>query len=275
MKLTKIEEVIPESRIVVISPHYDDVTFMMGGYFQSLRQAGLLEAKNVDVKLVFAQSNYQVRTGEANFDTSLSRLKFATGNRLLEDIQANNELLGAYAYGYELYNELECIARGKSFADSDMEFPHGMYEDFEDMDYAILDRMKKRFKLLAAQEDTAIVLPLAIKEHVDHFIVREAAAEIAALPETKATFYFQEDKPYGGIATEEELARTEGFIAKHKLESICYACDPEGVLDLAFKHYLSQVEEVYKVGVRARSDYWQSMVGAETGVDRICKYKKG
>jgi hypothetical protein len=69
--------------------------------------------------------------------------------------------------------------------------------------------------------------------HIDHFIVREAAVEVAKETGSKANaaFYFQEDKPYGGIATSAEKERIEKFIDEHKLESRAYEYDPESVID--------------------------------------------
>ena len=112
---------------------------------------------------------------------------------------------------------------------------------------------------------------MAIKEHIDHFIAREAGIVVAKElgEKAKANFYFQEDKPYGGIATDEELQRMEDFISENKLENRLYAYDPERVLELAFKHYISQVEPVYKTGVRVRANYWAKQTATNTPHDRI------
>ncbi|AZN43056.1 hypothetical protein [Paenibacillus albus] len=196
-----IDEVIPERNIVVISPHYDDFLFFLGGYVLELAEQGLLHTKSFRIVNVFSRSNYLAHTGSGNFDASLDRVKLATGKRLLEDLGCIDELLGPYSYGYELLGENECFTRGKQLADSEMEFPHGMYADFTEQDHAIFARMVARTKAWAALPDTALVFPLAFKEHIDHFIVREAAAAVAQelVGEARATFYFQEDKPYGAL----------------------------------------------------------------------------
>jgi hypothetical protein len=49
-----------------------------------------------------------------------------------------NELLGAFNYVYQIFED-ECFARGKKMADSGMEFPRGMYEDFSRKDELIWD----------------------------------------------------------------------------------------------------------------------------------------
>lgn len=270
-KVFSIEEVISESNIIIFSPHYDDVLFMLGGYMIELKKAALLPTKKFHIHILFSKSNYLARTGAGNADTSLDRVKLATGKRLLEDQRCMDELLGAFNYRYELAGEKECFARGKILEEGEMEFPHGMYDDFDRHDHGIFFRMKERIREWSAKEDAALVFPVAFKEHIDHFIVREAAAAVAIEEgsRVKAKFYFQEDKPYGGIASEAELQRTAKFVAQHKLESRSYACDPEAVISLAFKHYISQVEEVYKTGIRNRANFLRDQLRGPFPCDRI------
>lgn len=273
MKITPIADVIPEKNIIILSPHYDDVLFMLGGYILNLKKAGILGTKSFKIKLIFSRSNYQVGEGNANFDPSLKRVRYATGIRLIEDQNCNDELFGNFNYSYELLGERECFVRGKPMTEGEMEFPHGMYEDFDEKDIEVFERMKKRFEKYAMLADTAIIVPMAIREHIDHFITREAAITVAKKlgANAKARFYFQEDKPYGGIASEIELERIEGFINSNQLNSKFYSYDPEAIIDLAFKHYVSQVEEVYKIGIRDRADFWKTKIGHTQGVDRICQ----
>jgi hypothetical protein len=274
MLVTPIENVIPEENIIVFSPHYDDVLFMLGGYIEKLKKKNLLPGKKFHVIILFSRSNYLARTGPGNFDTSLDRLKLATGKRLLEDQNCLDELLGKFNYTYELAGELECFARGKSFAPGDMEFPHGMFEDFTAQDKEIFERMKDRIQKFSQLHNTALIFPTAFKEHVDHFITREAAIEVAREP-AAAKFYFQEDKPYGGIATQEELKRTEDFIRKHHLVAKVYEADPESVITLAFKHYVSQVEEIYNTGIRERANFLQKKFGTSKPCDQLYLHNPG
>jgi len=274
MKVFSVKDVIPQSNIIVFSPHFDDFLFMLGGYALELKNAGLLDSKKFHINILFSRSNYLANTGPGNFDKSLDRVKLATGKRVLEDQECIDEILGEFNYDYNLSGEKECFTRGKAFADSEMEFPHGMYEDFDSMDNQIFRRMKERIRLSSRNEDTALIFPLAFKEHIDHFIVREAAMVVAreAGTDAKAMFYFQEDKPYGGIATETELKRTECFINENKLESKYYRYTPDHIVSLAFKHYVSQVEEVYKTGILARAEYLKDLLKADGPCDRICAY---
>ncbi len=273
--ITSIEDVIPEKNIMVFSPHFDDFLFMLGGYVSELKNADAINTKNFHVKILFSRSNYLARTGAGNADTSLDRIKLATGKRLLEDQNCMDELLGAFNYTYELVGETECFARGKILKEGAMEFPHGMYEDFDALDKEIFERMKDRISRLASLQDTALVFPIAFKEHIDHFITREAAITVANQKATGngARFYFHEDKPYGGIATAEEQQRILGFIEQQKLEPRTYEFDPEIMITLAFKHYVSQVEEVYKTGIITRAAFLQKIFGTQRPCDRVYAYR--
>jgi hypothetical protein len=276
MEITSIETVIPETHIVMFSPHYDDFLFGLGGYVLELRAQNLLATKSFHILLLFSRSNYQVRSGAANFDTSLARVKLATGNRIIEDLECLDELLGEHAYRYELLGEKECFVRSKKPAESEMEFPHGMYADFETADWQIYRRIQALAESWAAQPDTALVFPLAIKEHIDHFITREAglAAARGQSGQSRASFYFQEDRPYAGIQTTDETARIQEFVEANSLQPTLYRHHPERMIDLAFRHYTSQVEEVYRKGIRQRCEQLRALYKVVGDCDLIYKFPK-
>ena len=94
--MTSIEEVIPEKNIVIFSPHFDDVLFMLGGYINELKQANLLSTKNIRIIVLFSRSNYLDGTGNGKFDTSMERIKLATGKRMLEDQDCKDEIMGRF-----------------------------------------------------------------------------------------------------------------------------------------------------------------------------------
>lgn len=269
-----IDQVIPENNIIIFSPHYDDVLFMSGGYLHHIRNKGLIDAKKISIKLIYSKSNYQARSGDLNYDRSLARVQFATGVRYLEDVNCLDELIGAHGYTYETYQEEECLVRGKTLADFKFEFPHGMFADFWEVDWEIYQRLARKIEDLAQQEDTALIFPLSIKEHLDHFILREAAAKVMTEGKSKATFYFQEDKPYGGLADGDEWQRTEEFILKYGLVDINYEIDSDEIVRLAFKHYVSQVDDTYREGVLKRGGMLKEKHGHHTYVDRICVFSK-
>ena len=101
--------------------------------------------------------------------------------------------------------------------------------------------MKQRFENYAMSTNTAIILPMDIREHIDHFIASEAAIAKKLDAKTNDRFYFQEDKPKGGIASETDLERIEEFKNSNHMQSKWYLYDPEAIANLAFKHFVSQV----------------------------------
>ncbi len=271
MTITDIEHVIEEKNIIFFAPHFDDMLFCLGGYIDSLKQASLLDSKSFHVHLLFSRSNYQARDDGGNLKTDDARIQYASGVRLIEDQNCLDELIGEHHYTYQLHGFRECFARGKQFADSEMEFPHGMFEDFDDQDKALFEVTKTIIRSQMNRDNTALVFLTAIKEHIDHFIVREAAIQVAQEhPQHQAAFYFAEDKPYGGLATDEEMARYQNFIDTNTLETRSYTYRPQSMVDLAFKHYVSQVEDCYKDGILKRAEQLCEQYQSDaTGIDLI------
>ncbi len=267
---------IPESRVVVVSPHFDDLPCMLGGWLLAMRDSGELAARRIEVLLVFSRSNYTARAGEANYDASPERIREVSGIRLSEDCACLDELLGAHGYRYELGLEDECLVRGNKLTDSAFEFPHGVYEDFAAADWAILERLEGRLGELLGMEDTAVVVPAAYREHRDHFLVREAARRARALASRegrlRASIYYPEDKPYAGLADEAERSRVSAFARDEGLVELAFAVDPKSVAALVRSHYPSQYEAIYETGIleasrRAAMDY-----GSATPLDRMLAY---
>ena len=270
-----IKKVIPETNIVCVSPHYDDFLFFLGGYVLELKNQGLLETKCFSNISTFSRTNYQERDIEGNKDQSLERVKYATGIRFIEDLECLDELVGLHNYGYLVMGEEESQVRGKAFneGEGEMEMAYGSYETLEPKDLEILERMEACIKELSASEDTAIVLPLSMKGHIDHFIVREAGVRVMkGAADKKAAFYFAEDKPYAGLMNDSESADNDAFISEHKLKAYEFKHHPEEILQLAYKHYPSQIDSIYDEGVRNRNEQLKQIYKLETDCDRIYKY---
>jgi len=271
-----IENAIPEKNIICISPHYDDFLFFLGGYVLEMKQNNLFNTKKFININTFSRTNYQERDVEGNKDTSLARIKYATGIRFIEDLQCLDELLGRRDYVYRVMGEEESLVRGKSIneGEGEMEMAFGSYENMEKDDFEILERMQNCILELGMQKDTAIVLPLAMKSHIDHFIVREAG--LKAIKElgtsANAAFYFAEDKPYAGLLNETEMQQTMNFIKDNNLEDRAFAHHPREELRMAFLHYPSQVDDVYNVGILGRSEQLKVIYGVNCDCDRIFKY---
>ena len=276
MFIHDVKSVISEKKIVCVSPHYDDFLFFLGGYVLEMKENNLLATKRFINISTFSRTNYQERDVEGNKDRSLKRVKYATGIRFVEDLQCLDDLLGLHNYFYRVMGEEESQVRGKVFQEgqNEMEMAYGSYETLEKCDWEILARMQACIREIALQEDTAIVLPMAMKGHIDHFIVREAGVRaIAELgDQVRAAFYFAEDKPYAGLLNEQEMQQTTDFIEKFHLEDIGFPHHPKEVLRLAFEHYPSQVDDVYHLGIAARDEQLKEYYGVKKHCDRIFKY---
>ncbi len=270
--MTDIQKIIPETNIIVISPHYDDVPLTFGGLLDQMKEKGLSEKKNVRVINVFSKSNYQARDVAGNNDRSGARVQFATGVRLMEDLACLDDLLGSGKYTHELCGEFECVFRAKPWKSGEkFEFPQGNRTTFDGADSEIFERIKIRAEALLSIKDTAILLPLGVKEHIDHVIVREAFLDAGKIlgRAASAHIYFGEDQPYAGLASESDWDKANLLIGLLNLRPIDYCINIDRKAALVMRHYPSQVEESYREGLLARSGQLSQICHMNCGVERI------
>ena len=274
--IKKISEIIPENNIIILAPHYDDVPLAFGGYLDALVDNQLVHSKNIRVINIFSRSNYQVRDEEGNADVSLKRIQYATGIRLLEDLNCLDELIGHDNYTYELKGERECMLRQKNWKQGEVfEFPQGNKKNFDEEDWEIYARIKKYAVQWINPEDTAVLLPLGVKEHVDHIILRDAVldAKSELADEGKAIIYFGEDQPYTGLADKNDWEVAEVTLNAFSVERIDYSVDENRKADLVFEYYQTQVEESYREGILNRSAQLNQKYGIDKGVERVYRLK--
>ena len=274
MFFSDIEKVIPERNIICVSPHYDDFLFFLGSYVIEMKRKGVLDSKRFTNISTVSRTNYQEGDSIGNKDRSLARVKYATGIRFVEDLECLDDLLGLHNYVYRVMGEEESMTRGLVLneKEGEMEMTFGSYEVMVQCDWDILERMEKCISELAMLENTAIVLPLSMKGHIDHFVVREAGVRAMVKPGGKAAFYFAEDKPYAGIMTHEEHSINDEFIAKYALTDRAFRGHPEEILRLANLHYSSQVNPVYDEGILNRAEQLKEIYKTDIECDRIFKY---
>lgn len=265
-----IEQVIPETNIVCVSPHYDDFLFFLGGYVRGMKKADALHTKKFTNINAFSRSNYQERDIEGNKDQSLKRVQYASGIRMIEDLEGLDALLGEHNYTYALFGEEESQVRGKPFneGDGEMEMAFGSYETMDGKDRAVFERLIPKMREILMQEDTALILPFSMKGHIDHFLVREAGVHAMKEP-YKAAVYFAEDKPYAGLMDEAETRIHEDFMKEFALEDRAFAFEPDYVLDLAYAHYPSQIDTIYDKGIKRRADELSNEYRKPFAVDRL------
>lgn len=272
--IKNILEIIPEKNIIILSPHYDDVPLIFGGYLNGLSQNNLLGNKKIRIVHIFSRSNYQARDDDGNSDLSLKRIQYATGIRLLEDLDCLDELIGKGNYSYEIKGERECAIRQKNWKPGEaFEFPAGNRKEFDEEDWEIFDRIKIYAQEWLRIKDTALLLPMGMKEHIDHIILREAVMESVLELKEKvgATLYFGEDQPYTGLADTQDWIKAEAFLDNYSTERLDYCIDEYQKADLVWKHYPTQVEESYKEGIFKRSNQLKEECNSTRGIE--CMYR--
>ena len=274
--IKNISEVIPEKNILILAPHYDDVPLSFGGYLNTLALNQLIPAKNIRIINIFSRSNYQVRDEQGNADVSLKRIQYATGIRLIEDLNCIDEMIGHGNYTYEIKAERECMLRQKYWKPGEVfEFPQGNKDNFNKEDWEIYTRIKKYAAQWIIPKDTAVLLPLGVKEHVDHVILRDAVMDARSelADNGNATIYFGEDQPYTGLADNHDWEIAEAFLNELSIERIDYGIDEKRKANLVMEHYPTQVEESYRVGILNRSAQLNQKYGAKSGIERVYRLR--
>jgi len=279
LMFTPVEKVIPEKNIVILSPHYDDVLLTFGGYLNSARKSGLLETKTIAIVLVFSRTIYQQgedKTG--NRDKSLKRIQFATGVRLLEDLNCMDKLLGFGNYDYRVWAEKECLLRGTVWKKGEkFDFPFGNRNTYTKKDLETHKRLIIRIKTFLIHSNTAVLTTTGIKEHVDHSLVRDAVIDAKKELGHKAiaTVYFGEEQPYSGLANKKDRSVCDQFIDELALKKIDFLINSKEKATLLMTAYPSQVTPAYKEGILKRSKQLlqtQKSNLKKTGAERIYKW---
>jgi hypothetical protein len=204
-------------------------------------------------------------------------MQSVTGIRLIEDLNCLDALIGKGNYSYEVKAERECVIRQKSWKPGEsFEFPHGTKDDFDAEDQQIYDRIRNYSKAWLLDEDTALLLPLGIKEHIDHIILREALVDSAHElgKNSKASIYFGEDQPYTGLAFGEDWEKADAFIKAQSLIALDYLMDENRKVDLVMNFYPTQVEESYRTGILNRSNQLREQHNSEAGVERMYHWER-
>ena len=215
-------------KITVLSPHRDDAAFSVGLAVETWLDAG----QDVEVVNCFTESEYIPFAG-ANFDQQRDRQTRATELRHLEDVRWSH----GYSHPVKLIDLHLSDAPQRLQCSVDSVCALSVSPD----DPAISAiRSAQSQRLLEA-----LVLPLAIGNHVDHLTARIAAQGAIA---TTLPVAFYEDLPYaarpGAAAGIEE--RAENLASGLKPVFVCQATDVS--IAVAKKRhmallYASQIDE--------------------------------
>jgi LmbE family N-acetylglucosaminyl deacetylase len=171
-------------RVVLVSPHYDDVPLSLG---QSLRD-GTLARAHVRVRVVFGRTNWSVR-----IHPTRRRAPLVTAWRRAE------EWVAARRFGYRVSSEgfEEVILRSGSMAPESF---RGPLVALDDPLVGPVGRALRRWRAEAEE----LWVPAGLGRHLDHRIVATAAARLVGEGVDGIAFY--EDRPYVSYLDDDDLA---------------------------------------------------------------------
>lgn len=233
---------------------------------------GILEtSKDLDV-VVISRTNWISGDKEGNKDNSEERIKHASELAVGEE----KSCLKALGINYlKLLGIQESLLRGYGMEEHGIElmYPNGF--NFEaSKDKRLVSSLKHRISPYLRTADE-VYLPLAIRGHIDHLLVREAGiSEVKELDSKglrKARVFLGEDLPYAGDATKAEWEEPLEFIRRHGLEKHTHEIDVYKKLGL-FRHYPNQIwPPAYAPGVLRRA----IELGSKTNPkEAVYEYKK-
>lgn len=172
--------------------------------------------------IIFSNSNHIARDYEGNKDVSKERIKTVSNTRFKEELRAAKEIGNVKI---KLCRLNEALIRGHW-----KEHPHGFPYGFDEIkDRLEMEKIRKMLKSLLSK-NLQIFVPLAIQEHIDHFIVRQAIQDLLDHKNRKCQIFFYEDLPYASHATEKEWKKSsKGYRSRAEfvLESLREKIDRE------------------------------------------------
>lgn len=235
-----MKELLSTKKKIVISPHYDDLILSLGGLVSKWSKINC----QIEEWIVFSNSNYLVNDNKGNKDISKERIKVVSSIRLKEELRATKNIKNIKL---KLCHQDEALIRNHNEKEHKRGFPHGFDEK---KDKKVLENLRKLLLPLFSK-DVQIFVPLAIQEHIDHFIIRKAAISILN-SNKKAQVFFYEDLPYVAYTSKGEWKHIKTFIIQHKLLPIIVPIDLNFKLKL-LDYYNSQTDKYYYEGVSKRA----------------------
>ncbi len=168
-------------KILIVSPHRDDAAFSLGLAVEAWLAAG----HAVTVLNCFTLSEYAPYSDVGSLHAN-DRQSFATAVRKREDIAWNKLIRDAVRF-----NDLDLLDAPLRLA---MSLDEAMATPIRAGDRAVARVAGSIAKWAKAGPERAVVLPLAIGDHVDHRVAREAGQQ--ALAELPVPMGYYEDLPY-------------------------------------------------------------------------------
>ena len=230
-----------EMKKIILSPHYDDFPLSLGGLALELAKKKCV----IEDWIIFSNSNHIARDYEGNKDISKERIKTVSNIRFKEELRAAEEIGNVKI---KLCKLNEALIRGH-WKEHPQGFPYGFDEK---KDRLVIGKIRKMIKSLLSK-DVQVFVPLAIQEHIDHFIVRQAVQDLLDYKNRKCQIFFYEDLPYAAHATEREWRDITNFIMTNNLFPITIPIDLNLKLKL-LDFYKSQTYWHYYEDVRKHAN---------------------
>ncbi len=216
-------------KVLVLSPHYDDVPLSLAHSLTS----GSLANCEVRSLVIFGRSNWT-----RWFTPTASRAWLATGIRRTEEMVASRR----FGYRWRPANFAEAILRGDVDSNS-------LLDPSADMTgHPLTAEVAARIvEEIAATGAQAVLCPVGLGGHVDHLTVTAAACSSAVGDLAPVAFY--EDRPYAGHLDSDELIRQVSRIGADAQPHSMSGPITAEVQSRVMKCYPSQQDPYFDVGM--------------------------
>jgi len=216
-----------QSLKTVVSPHYDDLAFSLGGTITSFSRYNM----EIDDLIVFSRTTYTKdnpgHSGGSKIEKNVST------QRLLEEKNMTNLLKNIKISTMGL---TDSPTRGvKNIVSLENEEKH---QSLPDLEKILLPILKSKI-----EQGEQLFFPLAICGHIDHILVRHLAEKLLSTNISFKSYpqiIFYEDLPYAVLATKKDQEQTDKIIKKLNLEPLLVPINYKYKLKL-IKSYPSQI----------------------------------
>ncbi len=237
---------------IVLSPHFDDFAISLGGL------AFKWSANECDVEDVVVFSNSEFAPGY-NI-ASEKRKKIISKLRFQEEMNATKKIGNIKI---RLCNQDDAPIRRHHEL-------YGSYNITRRKDREAINNIYELINTLLFSSDIQLFVPLAVKEHVDHLIVRNVVINsiLKNKNKMKAQVFFYEDLPYAASANKDEQKKIGRFIKDNQLVPITYPIDLGSKLKL-LDNYKSQPIQGYYDAINRRAEQIQEQSSKKTPSEKV------
>ena len=203
-KMNYNHQIFDQTPKIILSPHYDDFIFSLGGLAWHWSNHSKPPTTNL---VLFSQSGYANDQNQflSASVAAVSQLRLKEEQRALGELHNVKLILG---------HQLDAPLRGYR----DVTRPR----HFKLLSERALHRKLTDLIISVFRLNGQIFIPLAIGSHIDHLLVRDVAMKLIKSAEfnQKKSFYFYEDLPYAGSRELADKKNATEFIKNNHLRPI-------------------------------------------------------